>query len=165
MYFKKSFRVPIWRLSHIVDFFLGYLFPWWYPWSFWSPGPNQNVSVLIFFALLTSWPWVSVVMTRGTSRNGKNACTEDWFKELSHCHAAACNSFWNKVRVGLMEGWKEGMMVWCSCPLRCMAWGGMRLLTVCCEASPLKLNLWSLNYRCVLTSSYFVFCISQIFHL
>ena len=86
-------------------------------------------------------------------------------KELSYCHAAACNSFWNKVRVGLMEGWKEGMMVWCSCPLRCMAWGGMRLLTVCCEASPLKLNLWSLNYRCVLTSSYFVFCISQIFHL
>ena len=117
------------------------------------------------FCFADSWPWVSVVTTRGTSRNGKNACTEVWFKELSHCHAAAYNSFWNKVREGLMEGWKEGMMVWCSCPLRCMAWGGMRLLTVCGEASPLKLNLWSLNYRCVFTSSYFVLCISQIFHL
>ena len=56
-------------------------------------------------------------------------------KGLSQCHVASCNSFWNKVGVGLMEGGK----VWCSCPLRCMAQGGMKLPI---ETLSLNNKLW-----------------------
>ena len=45
--------------------------------------------------------------------------------------------------------------MWCSCCLRCMVLGGMRLQTVCGKASPLKIYLWVLNYGCILPSSYF----------
>ena len=37
-----------------------------------------------------------------------NVVTEAWFKGLIHCHAATCNSFQNKVVMGLMEEWREG---------------------------------------------------------
>ena len=35
---------------------------------FWSPGPGQNAPPLIILALLTSWPWVSVVKLGERSR-------------------------------------------------------------------------------------------------
>ena len=52
-----------------------------------------------------------------------------WFKRLSHCHTAICNSFWDKVGVGLrsMGRQREERKVWCSCPLTCVAQGGMWL--------------------------------------
>ena len=136
---------------------------WCYPWSFLSPGPSQNVPPLIFLlywlhGLGFLWLWLEeqaemarMPALRPDLRN---------LVIVMQLLVILSGTKWE-----FMEGWKEGMMVWCSCHLRCMAWGGMRLLTVCGEASPLKLNLWSLNYRYVLTSLYFILCISQIFHL
>ena len=81
--------------------------------------------------------------------------TEVQFEGFSDCHAAACNSFWNKVGLTLMGRQRERGKVWCSCHLRCVVQGGMSYLAICDEASSLKIYLWVLNYGCILPSSYF----------
>ena len=43
--------------------------------------------------------WVTF-RSRDTFLKKGEMVTEVWFKRLSHCHTAACNSFWNKAGVG-----------------------------------------------------------------